>query len=97
VITRRRKPTYPATPAGQARRLRDSEDAYLAGLGHDMTWRVGHGARWLKGDPGYRGTCGLCGGVARLAWLGDGVGYHGYEGAMAKKMFSGPRKCTRGR
>jgi hypothetical protein len=93
-----RKRTYPPTPAGQVRRLRDSEDAYLARLGHDMTWRPGHGkSSFLKGDPGYRGRCERCGGVARLAWLGDGVGYHGYEGAMAKKMFSGPRKCTRGR
>jgi hypothetical protein len=84
-------------PAGQARRSRDAEDAYLTRLGHRMTWTRGHGVSWLKGDPGYRGICELCGGVARLAWLGDSAGYHGYEGAMARKLRCGARKCTRGR
>jgi hypothetical protein len=89
--------TYPATPAGHAREIRDVEDAYLTRLGHRMRWARGHGVSWLKGDPGHRGTCELCGGVARLAWLGDHVRYAGYEGAMARKLGGGPRKCTRGR
>ena len=89
-----RKRTCPATPAGQAWRSRDAEDAHL---GHRVTWARGHGVSWLKGDPGYRGICEACGGVARLAWLGDGVGYRRYEGAMARKFSTGPRKCTTGR
>jgi hypothetical protein len=89
--------TYPGTPAGRARELKDADDAYLTRLGHRMTWRLGHGARFLKGCPGYRGKCERCGGVARVAVTGETTGYHGYEGAMARKMFSGPRKCTRGR
>lgn len=92
-----RKCSYPDTPAGRARELRDADDAYLSGLGHRMKWTRGHGLRWLKGDPGYRGTCERCGGVARLASLGDTVGYRGYEGAMAKRFGSGARRCTRGR
>jgi hypothetical protein len=89
--------SYPVSPAGAARRMRDAEDTYLTALGHRMTWRTGHGESWLNPDPGYRGTCQLCGGVARLAWLGDGAGYHGYEGAMAKMYLCGPRRCTKGR
>ena len=92
-----RKPSYPDTPAGHARAMRDGEDAHLARLGHRMTWTRGHGARLAKGAPGYKGRCGLCGGIARVAWLGNGVGYSGYEGAMEKKFLTGPRRCTRGR
>jgi hypothetical protein len=89
--------TYPDTPAGRARQLRDSEDGYLGRLGHQVTWRRGHGKRWLKDVPGYTGQCALCGGTVRVAPTGDGTAYCGYEGAMAKKLMSGPRRCARGR
>jgi hypothetical protein len=91
------KRAYTDGPIGHARELRDSEDVYLARFGHRMTWTRGHGVRWLKGAPGYKGLCGLCGGVVRLAWVGRGVSYNGYEGAMAKRSAPGPRRCTRGR
>jgi hypothetical protein len=95
-VTARHLTSYTASPAGHARQLRDTEDVYLTALGHDMTWRTGPGKSWLKGDPGYRGVCSRCQGVARLAWLGTTV-YRGYEGAMAKTKLCGPRRCTRGR
>jgi hypothetical protein len=95
LMTRSR--SYPATPAGTARGLKDGEAAYLAGIGHRVKWQRGHGLQWLKGIPGWKGTCQLCGGVARIAPTGDGTAYRGFEGAMAKKFGKGPRRCTRGR
>jgi hypothetical protein len=85
------------TPADYARGLRNGENAYLTGIGHRMTWTRGHGQRWLKGKPGYTGRCELCDGVCRLAWLRPGVASTSFEGAMAKKGQTGPRRCTRGR
>ena len=91
------RPASPGTPTGLARALRNGEDAYLTGIGHRMKWTRGHGERWLKNAPGWKGQCEFCGGVCRLAWLGNGTGFTSFEGAMAKKFLKGPRRCTRGR
>lgn len=88
---------YPDTPAGHARAMRDGDVRDLERLGHRVKWTRGHGLRGAKGAPGYTGRCELCGGVVRVAYLGDGVGQRTYEAPMAKKFMYGPRRCTRGR
>lgn len=88
---------YPDSPAGHARAMRDADDAELKRLGHVVKWTRGHGVRWLRKDPGWRAWCERCGGVARVAYCGDGAGYRSYEEAMEKKFGSGPRRCTPGR
>jgi hypothetical protein len=75
--------------------LKDRENEYLAGLGHRMTWRRGHGVSWLDDEPGWRGRCRLCHGTARVATAGDGIAYRGYEGAMEKRGRLGARRCPR--
>lgn len=87
----------PDTPAALARAMRNGEDAYLTGIGHRMKWTRGHGVRHLKGEPGWKGHCEFCGGICRVAYLGNGVGHTSFEGAMAKKFLTGPKRCTRGR
>lgn len=70
--------TYPNTPAGLARQLRDREHDSLTGRGHSIKWRRGHGRRWLKDCPGWTGRCGTCGDVIVVAAVDGGV-YRTYE------------------
>lgn len=84
--------TYPDTPAGRARRLRDAEDARLTARGHSVKWRRGHGQRWLKGCPGWTGRCETCGDVIKLAAVDSGV-FHEYVDASERPH--NMRNCTR--
>jgi hypothetical protein len=86
--------TYPDTPAGRARQLRDADDAYLSDRGHSLKWRRGHGVRWLRGEQGWRGRCERCGDLIAVADLGGGghAVYRSYTDAdgQARSM----RKCA---
>jgi hypothetical protein len=86
--------SYPNTPAGRSRQIRDGDDAYLTGRGHSIRWRRGHGQPWLKGIPGWTGRCERCGDVIRVAAL-DGGGVRSYEDADGKARSM--RKCVKGR
>jgi len=88
--------SYPDTPAGRARRLRDADDAYLAARGHSLKWRRGHGVSWLKGEQGWRGRCERCGDLVTVADLGsDGAAYRSYADADGTPRSM--RKCTTAR
>jgi hypothetical protein len=84
--------SYPDTPAGHARQLRDADDARLAERGHRVKWRRGHGQRWLKGDPGFTGRCERCGDVMRVAAVEPGGAWRHYEDAAGKQH--NMRKCS---
>lgn len=85
--------SYPDTPVGRSRRIRDADDAYLTGRGHRMRWRRGTGERWLRGVPGWTGRCEHCGDVIRVAALGAGGVFRSYEDAAGR--LHSMRKCTR--
>lgn len=83
--------SYPDTPAGRTRQMRDADSDYLASRGHSVKWRRGHGVRWLKGVPGWTGRCENCGDVIVVA----DVTYRSYEDADGKRRSM--RKCVKRR
>jgi hypothetical protein len=59
--------SYPDTPAGHARALRDSFGALLTSCGHVMTWQK------LKNRNAYSGRCRNCTGKIRVLVTSDGL------------------------
>lgn len=91
--------TYPDTPAGRSRQLRDADDASMSRRGHHMTWRrwrkgtIQGGGNWLSA-PGWEGYCARCGDTIHVVSLESGVAYTSITGADGRHH--GYRQC-RGR
>jgi hypothetical protein len=81
--------SYPDTPAGRSRRLRDADGAHMTRNGHQMTWRrwrkgiLGQG-NWL-GSPGWEGRCRRCGDTVHVASLEGNVCYRSVTDAGGKQ------------
>jgi hypothetical protein len=82
--------TCPATLAEIPRGMRNGDDAYLSGLGHDVKWSRWRVPRWLQPAAGWAGRCQRCGDVLHIATLGGTAGYSSYEDADGK-----PRRIRR--
>jgi len=92
--------SYPDTPAGRSRRMRDTDDASLSAKGHRMRWNrwrkgtLQGGGNWLNA-PGWEGTCARCGDVLHVVSLSDRVAYTSYTDIYGTNRSF--RQCKRGR
>lgn len=87
--------TYPSTLADRVLGMRNGDDAYLSGLGHDMKWSRWRVPGWLKPGAGWVGRCKRCGDVLHIAALDPTGGYSAYEDADGKRHRL--RRCRRRR
>jgi hypothetical protein len=74
--------TYPDTPAGRSRRLKDADDALMSRRGHRMSWKrwrkgtISGGGNWLSA-PGWEGVCTRCWDTVHVVSLSNGAGQNG--------------------